>query len=109
MAIYALLLFLCCRYGPNSDHTPLGIDRLPFSEFINVAGFLLLIIASEVSCTLLIINTQFRDGGSFDLKPFLCDFVDKNKVLFALSFLVLQFPCLVFLFDHSGMGFEVGA
>ena len=73
MAIYSLFVFLCCRYGPNSAYTPLGVDRLPLPEFLNVAGFILLMILSELICTVVVYKTRFMGGGGggFNLRPFL--------------------------------------
>ncbi|GMH55323.1 hypothetical protein TL16_g03662 [Triparma laevis f. inornata] len=105
-AAYTLLLFLCCRYGPNADHSPLG--RLEQHDFMNLIYFLIVMLLTELFCAVLCLRVSVRRFFTFDPRPYIGDFVREKWYLFVFTPVMLHFPCLTFMFDHSGMGFTVG-
>ena len=106
-AVYTILLFTCCHLGPNSLHSPLG--RISEGDFINLLGFLMVIIFTEVLCACVFLRRfSVKRFFKFDPRPYIGDFLMQQWPLLVVTPVILHFPCLMFMFDHSGMGYDVG-
>jgi hypothetical protein len=106
-AVYTLCLFYCCRYGPNSEFTPVGSSVLSDDGFSNLETFLQVAILSEVICTTIALSFASR-YLEFNPLEHMGEFIGKRYMVFVVLPFMLHLPLLSLLFDQAGMEVVVG-
>jgi hypothetical protein len=85
----------------------LSPNRLSDAEFWNVQIFLLIVFVSESAFTIAAVKFGVK-RLPFDPRKNIGAFVGENILLILAMPIFIHLLVLIFMFEHSGMGFSVG-
>ena len=91
----------------NEEYTPVGQSALDEDKFRQLCQFLYAVISVELLTITLFLWLSPRFLG-FDITVYMGEFVKKNWITIAAMPLILHFPLVTIMFEHSGMGFAIG-